>query len=136
MFQDYCLSHGRPCAPGSIYCCEECQLEDYQACQLSSESEQREYNYDYEFDFEDEPATPRWDVLLRSSVVSVTLPFLYECAICKNTHAPSLPCKESSYTYTGNAGPIVREEMATSLEDNHELILSNYRKWLVNLGPQ
>lgn len=28
MFQDYCAAHGRPCISGSIYCCEQCRIED------------------------------------------------------------------------------------------------------------
>lgn len=172
MFQDYCLSHGRPCAAGSLYCSEECKEQDLQEClDLYNDQpiETKEYYYDYQFEYEDDyddclhsPTSvvenpfdePELNYTLRSSSVSsMDSPFLYECDFCKLNHAPSISCEHanSNYTYTSKypqSSPVSinnnviesylkngQDAYQESIKSNHELILANYRKWLVNNTP-
>lgn len=88
-----------------------------------------------------------------SSASSNESSFLYECCLCNSTHSPNVSCNEVGFhdNFFLNNLPIENyiqkknsenlppslssEDYQNSLKNNHELILSNYRKWLVNIGP-
>lgn len=165
MFQDYCLSHGRLCDAGSLYCSKECKDQDLQDCldlYKNEPMETPEYYYDYQFEYEDDEAvdSPTSVVdnpfdesgfsysLRSSSVSSMDSPFLYECDFCKLNHAPTVSCEHANmnYTYTSKypqssspmsfkTNTVSQDAYQESIKSNHELLLTNYRKWLVSNTP-
>ncbi|RLV84826.1 hypothetical protein JA9_000629 [Meyerozyma sp. JA9] len=110
MFQDYCEAHGRPVVENSLYCCEECRMQD----EVNSMPQSPLESYQ-----EEEP-------------------FLYECLFCSHPHGPSSPCN-AAYSYTNEPEPLsISENLSfvpksydiTQSSPNEHLLLANYQKWL------
>mmetsp|Transcript_2562 Transcript_2562/g.2496 ORF Transcript_2562/g.2496 Transcript_2562/m.2496 type:complete len:137 (-) Transcript_2562:1643-2053(-) len=136
MFQDYCMAHGNPVIPGSLYCCDEC----------------RDQDIDNSIYYESPVGSPL-------SVASETEDhLLYECWFCQSHHQPNEACTGHNYAIVNNDNygvisqprdntlPNYALEMIgkdesevntdNSIINNNELIQSNYRKWLVNMSPR
>lgn len=148
MFQDYCALHGEPCIPGSLYCCEECWLEE-----LSNSMKMKVSNCE------------------NREQLSTEKYILYECYKCNSSHDSHTSCEEaklvktrrdkhlntSSYNWsstkesrsadiiskTPRTCPVqVIQDKTSNCDDfsvlkGNQLIMSNYQVWLVNLnsGP-
>ena len=138
MFQDYCMAHGNPVIPGSLYCCDECRDQDIDKAYYES---------------------PIGSPLSISSEAEEHL--LYECWFCQTHHEPHEACTGNNYAIDNNEvnhsmmnETQTRETTVTnctmemfpdvestenndnSIVNSNELIQSNYRKWLVNMTPR
>lgn len=124
MFEDYCAAHGRPCIPGSLYCCEECRLEDLETSAAASDS------------------------AVGSPICEKGEQLMYECFFCQSYHTPAEGCVGKSYslvpfsdeldnlqnTLNGQKLSMVYEE--EPMFRNNDFIQSNYRKWLLYISPR
>ncbi|CUM47288.1 uncharacterized protein AC631_01935 [Debaryomyces fabryi] len=135
MFQDYCMAHGNPVIPGSLYCCDECRDQDI------------DNNIYYE--------SPVGSPLSVASESEDHL--LYECWFCQTHHEPNEACNGHNYAIGNNDYSVINnsqprdvtlsnyalemfgkseENTDNSIINSNELIQSNYRKWLVNMTPR
>ncbi|EGV60488.1 hypothetical protein PSN45_001759 [Yamadazyma tenuis] len=107
MFEDYCSSHGKQCIPGSIYCSEECRIQDW------------EENFHFESDSEPEDAQPE-----RPAQYSL----MYECPVCQSTTA----CVHYNLHLNNNIILDTLKDIEVSSNMDSNYIKSNYYKWLIN----
>lgn len=148
MFQDYCVAHGRPCVPGSLYCSDACRDQDIQACNHNNSIVLSSVQLPLGL-----PVAHHSELVYSESPVADH--FLYECCFCNEAHNPQEACDESKtshYTYgtfhydadSAYSSPQLQPQAepfqfsASAVDDSirisQQLIQENYRKWLVNVS--
>lgn len=115
MFQDYCLLHGMPCIPGTLYCSEECRMQELEEV-IIEENRRRQ------------AAEPEEGYLM------------YECSFCRASYGHSQECPVAEYDESthnfGKGNSLVDLPEGSQLNDirpKNDPLQSNYRKWLTQM---
>lgn len=137
MFQDYCAAHGKPCPPGSLYCSEECRLEDIKECTSSSEKPKDAYlMYECPYCNSTHKCTHKSNFTLNSGSGNITNNI-------DNRSIPQPPSPSSSpspshinYKQPMLYHPSILDTLQDYSQDNDQIIQLNYKKWLINATPK